>query len=384
MRKHLLLSLALGASMGAFAQPSVTNAFNANKEGDFEAAATYIEQAIQDPKASSKEKTWRYRGDIYLNIANSSDLSSKFPNAARTSIDSYKKSMELDKYGDYSMEVRGSMGRLQELLAAKAGEKYGKKDFCGAAEHFGEMAEISSAFKIVDTLSIFNSAYCNDQCGKNSLAIEGYKKCAGFNYNVPEVYRYIADAYLEDGKKSEALATLSEARGKFAGNSDILRAEVNIYLGDQEYAKAEDLLKSLTTKEPNNEMFWYVLGITYNKLNKPVEEEDAYSKALAIKPDYYDALFNLGAMHFNKGLTKEEECNAIPPREVAKYNDCAAAAQVLFKKSAEVLEKAYNNLPSELKGTTEERQMISSLKDAYYKSGRDEDYKRMKELLQNK
>ncbi len=384
MRKQILLSLALGASLGAFAQPSVTNAFNANKEGDFAAAATYIEQAVQDPKASSKEKTWRYRGDIYLNIATSADLSPKFPNAARTAIDSYKKSIELDKYGDYANEVRGSMGRLQEILAAQAGEKYGKKDFCGAAQNFAEMAEISGVFKIVDTLSIFNSAYCNDQCGKNADAIEGYKKCAGYNYNVPEVYRYIADAYLEDGKKSEALTTLAEGRSKYPGNSDILRAEVNIYLGDQEYVKAEDLLKSLTAKEPNNEMFWYVLGITYNKLNKPVEEEEAYKSALAIKPNYYDALFNLGAMHFNKGLAKEEECNAIPPREVAKYNDCSAAAQVFFKKSAEVLENAYNNLPAELKGTTEERQMISSLKDAYYKAGREEEYKKMKDLLQSK
>ena len=37
------------------------SAYNANKEGDFATAATYIEQAIQNPKANVKNKTWRYR-----------------------------------------------------------------------------------------------------------------------------------------------------------------------------------------------------------------------------------------------------------------------------------------------------------------------------------
>jgi tetratricopeptide (TPR) repeat protein len=186
---------------------------------------------------------------------------------------------------------------------------------------------------------------------------------------------------LRAGKKEDAVKTLGEARAKYPNDAELLRSEVNIYLADQEYAKAEQLLITLTQKDPSSEMFWYVLGITYDKLGKKGDEEKAYQKAIELKPTYYDARFNLGALYFNQGLENDNICNEIPPRETAKYNDCTAASTVLFKKAVEHLEVAYNNVPAEIKGTAEERQIITALKDAYYKAGREEDYKKMKDLL---
>jgi tetratricopeptide (TPR) repeat protein len=156
---------------------------------------------------------------------------------------------------------------------------------------------------------------------------------------------------------------------------------VNIYLADEQYEKAETLLKSLTEADPKNEVIHYILGITYGKLAKKDEEEAAYKSALALKPNYYDALFNSGAMYFNRGLDKEKECETIPPRETAKFNDCTASCKVSFANAVTNLEGAYNNMAPEMKGTQEERQLIGALKDAYYKAERYDDYNKMKELL---
>ncbi|MFY7706496.1 MAG: tetratricopeptide repeat protein [Flavobacteriales bacterium] len=381
MKKTIFLSFSLLAATTIMAQPSVTNAYNANKEGDFAAAAGYIEEAIKDPKASTKEKTWRYRGEIYLNIASDPNLKAQFPDAIQKSKESFFKNRELDKFNDYQVEVKASLARLQQLIGANTDEQLKAKDFCGAAQGFESMAEISNKFDLVDTSMIFNSAYCYDQCGKYDLAVEKYRYCAGLNYNLPETYRYIADVQTRAGKKEDAVKTLAEARAKYPNDSELLRSEVNIYLGDQEYAKAEQLLVALTEKDPKNEMFWYVLGITYDKLGKKGDEEKAYQKAIEMKPNYYDARFNLGALYFNQGLENDNICNEIPPRETAKYNDCTAQSVVLFKKSVEHLENAYNNIPASIAGTSEERQIITALKDAYYKAGREEDYKKMKDLL---
>ena len=54
-------------SVTSLAQKEVVSAYNANKDGDFRTAATYIEQAILVEKSAVKDKTWRYRGQIYLN-----------------------------------------------------------------------------------------------------------------------------------------------------------------------------------------------------------------------------------------------------------------------------------------------------------------------------
>jgi len=276
MKKVLFLSLSLLASTCAFAQPSVTNAFNANKEGDFEAAAGFIETAITDPKASTKEKTWRYRGDIYLNIASDPALLAKYPNAIQLSKESYFKNLELDKYGDYKVEVTGSLGRLQLLVSAMTDEHLKSDNYCGAADNFIIISDISARFAIVDSASLFNAGLCYDKCGNNTKALENYKKCADLGYNTPDVYRYMSEVYLKDGKKEEARKVISDARAKYPKDAELLRTEVNIYLADEQYERAENLLKSLTEADPKNEAIHYILGITYGKLGKKDEEEATY------------------------------------------------------------------------------------------------------------
>ena len=85
----LLFLLSAGSMLG---QKQVVSAFNANKTGDFASAASYIDEAITIEKAALKDKTWRYRGEIYLNIAQDSALSLAYPQALWTARDSYKKS----------------------------------------------------------------------------------------------------------------------------------------------------------------------------------------------------------------------------------------------------------------------------------------------------
>ena len=70
--------MGLAICFQTFGQKEVVSAYNANKEGDFASAATYIEQAILNPKANVKNKTWRYRGEIYLNISRDSALFSAY------------------------------------------------------------------------------------------------------------------------------------------------------------------------------------------------------------------------------------------------------------------------------------------------------------------
>ena len=42
------------------------------------------------------------------------------------------------------------------------------------------------------------------------------------------------------------------------------------------------------------------------------EAEKAYLKAIELKPDYFDAYYNLGALFFNKGVEVFEFANSIP------------------------------------------------------------------------
>ncbi|MEZ4798398.1 MAG: tetratricopeptide repeat protein [Flavobacteriales bacterium] len=384
MKKFVLFSVALAGALSSFAQPSVTNAYNANKNGDYKAAAEYIEQAINDPKASTKEKTWRYRGDIYLNIASDAELSKQFPNATKLAMESYFKNMEVDKGGSYANEVKASLVRLQSVMVGQANAQVNEDNYCGAAENFNLIVEVSKQFSVIDTAFIFNSGFCYDKCGNIEKAVEKYQYCADLGYNTPDTYRYIADIYQRSGDNDKALAVITQAREKYPNDSELLRQEVNIYIGNEQFDKAETLLVNLTQQDPNNEMFWYVLGITYDKLGKKDAEENAYSKALAINPDNYDVLFNLGALYFNQGVDNDAICNEIPPRESAKYDACVAKSTKLFEQASVKLEKALTVMPETTKGSPEEKQLMSDLKNAYLKAGNMEQYNRLKTMLEGK
>ncbi len=371
MKKTGLLFAMLIAGTIAFAQPDVTSAYNANKSGDYEAAVGYIEKAIQDPKASVKEKVWRYRGAIYLNVASDPKFAPMYPNAIQLSKESFFKALELDKAGDYKNENMMSLNSLQGIILENASKSYETKDFCSAAQHFKAANEISSKFGIVDSAAIFNSAFCNDKCGKIDEAIEGYKQSAAINYNVPDVYMYISELYTKQGKTEEAKKVITEARAKYPKNVELLRSEVNVLLGEQKYDQALSQLEALTAADPTNETIWFVLGATYEKLGKVADQERAYNKALEINPKYYDALFNLAATHYNKGVEQMKECDKIPMRETAKFDACKAEAGKHFQTSIGFFERAYDQKP-------EEQEIITALAEAYLRVENQAGYDKLK------
>jgi tetratricopeptide (TPR) repeat protein len=363
--------------MNVFAQPDVTSAYNANKAGEYDKAVGFIEKALGDPKANVKEKTWRYRGMIYSNGTKDPSFMAKYPGAAQTAKESFFKAMEIDSKNEYILENQGALAELQVVFLDMAQKEFQKEDFCKAADGFNSSKEISEKFNILDSAAIFNAAFCYDRCGKNEQALAGYARSAEIGYNVPDVYMYMAEIHTKSGDKDKAMKVLTEARAKYPKDSNLLRTEVNVYLTDNQYDKAEALLKSLAENDQKNETVWFVLGVTYEKLGKKAEQESSYRKAIEIKPDYYDALFNLGAMYFNDGLEKEKICNEIPPRETAKYNDCTSQCKILFGKAVEFLERAQKLKP-------QEKEIMSALKDAYYKAENMDGYNKMKTLLGGK
>ena len=374
MKRILMISLGLALALQATAQADVTSAYNANKQGDYPKAAEYIEKALNDPKAVTKEKTWRYRGDIYLSIAGSPDLAAAYPNAVALCMESYFKSMEIDTKKEWIQENTAGLSTLQGLVLERASKQYETNDFCGAAGNFGVARDISTKFGIVDSASIYNGAYCAERCGKLEDALVGYQESAKIGYNVPGVYGSIVEIYNKMGKKDEAVKTLSDARAKYPKDADLLRAEVNVFLTDQKYDQALGLLKDLTAQDPKNEMIWFVLGVTYEKLGNVAEQEAAYLKALEINPKYFDALFNLGATIYNQGVEKYKECDKIPPREAAKYDGCVADANKIFAKSIGYFETAYGERPTD-------KDIINALKEAYVRVGNMEGKKKMEEAL---
>ena len=368
--KNLFTLLALACCVQSFGQKEVVSAYNANKEGDFATAATYIEQAILNPKANVKNKTWRYRGEIYLNISNDSALFAAYPDALTRAKDSYMKAQELDTKGSYEDEIRVGLGQVQVAASNTGIGKYNTGDYGSAGAFFDLGAEIASAFDATDTMAIYNSALCYEKAGEVDLAVARYRACADIQYQVPNVFLFISNLYRSNGREAEALETLSEARGLYPREQSLIIEELNIYLTNEEFDKAKENLTLAAEQDPTNEILWFSLGSVLDNLGNAEEAIDAYKKALEVNSDYFDANYNLGALYFNQAVQGINEANDMwKPRmtktESDKQKALEQSAKDLFETAKPFLEAAHSINDGDL-------ETMRSLRDIYARTGDDD------------
>lgn len=369
MQKTLTL-MALAICIQGFGQKEVVSAYNANKEGDFATAATYIEQAIQNPKANVKNKTWRYRGEIYLNISKDSALFAAYPDALVRAKDSYMKAQELDSKGSYASEIQVGLGQVQ-MAASNAGiGNYNTGNFGAAGAFFDLGAEIAQAFEATDTMAIYNSALCYEKAGEVDLAVARYRACADIEYQVPNVFLFISNLYRENGREAEALETLAEARRLYPREQSLIIEELNIYLTNEEFDKAKENLALAAEQDPTNEILWFSLGSVLDNLGNADEAIEAYKKALEVKADYFDANYNLGALYFNQAVQGINAANDMwKPRMTKAESDAQKQleddAKALFETAKPYLEAAHATDADDL-------ETMRSLRDIYARTGDDD------------
>ena len=368
MKHTLLLGLVLTTS-GLWAQKEVVSAFNANKAGKYGDAAEYIDQAIANPDASSKEKTWRYRGDIYVNVARTPALQQRFPGALQIAFESYLIADSLDKKDMYKREIDGGMGQVQALAMEQALEQYNQQQYALAAQGFDLSTEVSGHFNILDTTAVFNAALCYEKADEVDLAIARYLSCAEVGYQIPNTYLFISGLLRKAGRNEEALNTLRNARLSFPNEQALVIEELNIYLEAKDYQGAEDNLRKAIELEPNNEILWFSLGSVYDNLGRSQDAENAYLEAIRLKAEYFDANYNLGAMFFNMAVQDINKANdmwtpKMTPAQKAEEKALQDSAKSLFERAIPYLEAASAVNP-------DDRDTLRSLRDIYTRLGND-------------
>ena len=377
--KHLLMIIGCLFAFSVTGQKEVVSAYNANKDGDYRAASTYIEQAILIEKSNTKDKTWRYRGDIYLNISRDTSLTMEYPNALRISMESYLKAKDLDLKKRYEDEIMFGLNQVQIGANGKGISYYNTTTFDLAATSFDLAAEIARTFEIVDTMAVYNAALCYEKADMTDMAIERYRDCADIKYQVPNVFLFISTLYRNSDNDEEALRVLQEARVAYPREQSLIIEELNIYLTNQDFERAKANLELAAEQDPTNEILWFSLGSVFDNLGNYEEAIIAYQKAIVVKSDYFDANYNLGALYFNKAVLGINEANEMwKPRmtrtEAAKQKKLEEDSKSMFVTARPYLESAFQVDPTDL-------ETIRSLKDIYARTGEDDKFIQMNDLL---
>jgi tetratricopeptide (TPR) repeat protein len=394
MKKYILILAAVVTSSVVYSQKNkVVSAYNYNKafsrSGKCKELASGVEAinlAIEHEQTKAWAKTWFYRGNLYFNIIASKDSECKAIDAGALEkcTDSYLKALVLNfddpelKKLDLEKEDGSDMMKFFTALQSQpkvddemftaaiigqkfpglAGEyandgigKFGKKDYKGAQESFGKSMMLSSFSGKLDTMIMYNTALASEYAEDFDAAKQLYDGLIMMKYNVdgngPDLYRSMARIYKNEGDKVKAAEYITNGRKAYPDNNNLIVEELEGFLQSGKHEEALANLNTAITNDEKNAVLYFARGTVYENLKQEDNAVSDYKKALEIKPDYYDAAFNLGAYYFNMGADKINESNDLPLNESKKFAALKAEAKENFVAAVPYVAKAHELNPAD-------------------------------------
>lgn len=379
--KNLILSVALlaTASSVAEAQPAKrTSAFNYLQYGELDNAKEAIDAAAVHEKTAGEAKTWFYKGQIYQAIYESQDPKFKplAENALQIAYEAFSKCNELDDKKAHADMTYKYLDVESRQFVNEGIINYNNKHYEAALKAFENTLAITALpqVKRLDSLAIYYSGACAEQIGDLTKAEGYYRKAVEIDYKAEAAFVRMARMYADAGNKEKAFEIVKEGRQKFPNNQTLVTEEVNAYLMSDRHAEAMDALNVAIGLDPGNHSLHFALGFVHDRLAaKSLEKspeggaeyekhladaEVSYKKAVELNPENFDAVYNLGALYFNRAVKLNEVANSID--DMKKFQVAKKAADDVFDRSMPILEKAFELNP-------EDKGVLISLKQLYYR-----------------
>lgn len=313
--KRLIIVMTLFVPIVMMAQkeikPSIPKAEKALKDKKLDEAKAIIDVTTADQAtmvdkkggpSKNAAKAWYLKGVIYASIDTSKNQAFKSldPNPFPTAIEAFKKSEELDK-GKSTYFLTDAMGL--PILDTNVKVNLANAYYTQAAKEFQDNKDYDKAFKYVSqTIELYpDTVFLNPagvffapQAKQFDKSIEWLNLYLQKGGTSSDAYVMLFSNYRDQKKDNEmALKTIKEARVKFPNNSDFPKYELNHYITNKQYDVAKNMVEANLKADPNDKEAFFLLGELNKELKDTAGAKAAFEKALAVDPNYFDALASL-------------------------------------------------------------------------------------------
>lgn len=176
-----------------------------------------------------------------------------------------------------------------------------------------------------------------------------------------DIYKHLIALYEQTGDTINLIGTLKEGSQKFPNEQYFTLNLINQYIFTNQGDAAIELLTKAIDNMPDRSDLYNALGIVYENSKKDlVTAKSYYEKALAINPDYVEAIGNIGRIYFNQAVEAQAAANDIKDNE--QYKIARAKSDEIFKEALPYFEKAHQMNP-------DDREYLIALSRIYYVLG---------------
>jgi len=363
----ILLVIALTANVMMAQKKDRTDAFMYNKNGQYAKAMASIEKCINHDqflgmKPNEQSQAWLYRAAIYQNILQSDDeaLKAQVPNALEIVYESLMKCLENESFcadEQNQMEIGMRIASVMTSYYSQGADAYNNGQYAEAAPLFKKAYDIAASLGGGDQASeMLNLAATSALRAEDyNTALEYFNMMKGNGKETAELYRHLAACYNGLGNSEQAMEMINAGLAINPSDANLILEKVNAYLKEGKGAEAVADLQKLHELDPENAQLLFVLGTIYgDENNKDVFDTDKakqyYEQALAINPNYYDAIYNIGVLYTtmaNKYIEQANEITGFSKAEQEQYNNLIEQANDLLRTGLPYLQQAYEAQPSD-------------------------------------
>lgn len=184
---------------------------------------------------------------------------------------------------------------------------------------------------------------------------------------VKDLFAIKCSAYSELKDTTSWEKTLVEAAER-TGDSNYYKSLIAIMIEQKNVEKAKSWAQKLIQKDPNNKLNWYLQGTIVLGFNEFDEARKSFEKALALDPNYPDALYYMGIAYYND-ITNQIQSGkfqfigtnkAVTKKNQALYDKELAEVMSYFEKAKGYLEHLREVTPDNPKQWASALQMVYS------------------------
>ena len=285
------------------------------------------------------------------------------------------------------MAYRMNEEKNKDYLYYAAGSAVNSKEYDKALDYYVELKE-NNYTGVIDEYYITNNETGEEEkvsetefdLLKNSKDYSN-PRVGQTESRYPEIVKNIALIYVQQGKNDVAIEAIKEARSIQPDDTSLILNEADLYIrisnnSDDESErdlyrkKFKELMELAITKDPENGILYYNLGVISSEQGENDSALEYYKKAIEFKPDYVDAYLNLVAVILDGEQSIVDEMNNLgtSKKDNIRYDELKVERENLYKECIPFLEKLIEVSPTNIDA-------LNTLKNIYGVLGENEKFK---------
>ena len=285
------------------------------------------------------------------------------------------------------MAYRMNKEKNKDYLYYAAGSSVNSKEYDNALEYYIELKE-NNYTGVIDEYFITNNETGQEE-KVSETEFDLLKSSKDYSNprvgqtesRYPEIVKNIALIYVQQGKNDVAIEAIKEARSIQPEDTSLILNEADLYIrisnnSDDESErdlyriKFKELMELAITKDPENGILYYNLGVISSEQGENDSALEYYKKAIEFIPDYVDAYLNLFSVILDGEQAIVDEMNNLgtSKKDNIRYDELKVERENLYKQCIPYLEKLVEVSPTNVDA-------LNTLKNIYGVLGENDKFK---------